>query len=626
MLTGLSTKFALSLKLTGGIVLLKRPISSLPRRDAGSIIIEKVFKILCENQRRCSRLVLRTQVFGEVVSINKMSKYIHKYILNPFTVIVLCLFIRLLLLLSGWPHSNIDESTVGEMAINIAYHGDHPVFFYGQNYMGALQAYLAAGMFVLTGASSLFNLRLAQLLLVALFLTGIYLLTRLLYSRGLALFTTFLLGFGNYLTIYRETQAIGGYPDTLAFGTLILLLASWLALTSPTRDQSIELRWKRVLAFAGWGLAAGLGLWSDLLIMPSLIMSGLLLLLVCRREWRSLAPLAVVGGLILGALPLILFNITAPPGQNSLATLQQIYNHGNTPLIMTLPQTLKSALLVGLPTFSNFPAVCSVNATLFMGGYGRRALACTLLQGGWSGVVILLWLGALLLAAWMIVRNRGQRQEEPTEQRRMTIVALARLSILLSAGMSFALYAASTTAIYEPYLSSRYLIAILIATPALLYPLWHGIAILRGRRRGLIGIANVARTVALAGIACCYLLGTFFVFTTVPGERVQNQQEVALVQTIMRLGVKHVYSDFWTCDNIIFISKTRVLCNTTNEYMKPNGSRYQPFGLAVLADPKADYIFPINSPHARECKQFLAEHEKKYQRYEINNYVIYRLL
>ncbi len=560
--------------------------------------------------------------------MNKTIKYIHKYTFNPFTVIVLCLLIRLLLLSLGWPHNNVDESTVGEMAINIAYHGDHPVFFYGQDYMGALQAYLAAGLFALSGIS-LFNLRLAQLLLMALFFVGIYLLTRLLYSRNLALFTTLLLGFGSYLPIYRETQAIGGYPDTLAFGTLALLLASWLALTSPPAGRAISpaFRWKRMLAFLGWGLAAGLGLWSDLLIVPSLVMSGLLLLTVCWREWRSLAPLALVGGLVVGALPLILFNITAPPGHDSLTTLRQIYNHGNTPLSATLPQTLKSAFLVGLPTFSNFPDVCPVSNTLFMGGHGRRALLCTLLQGGWSSIVILLWLCALLLIGWTLVRNRSRAivQEELLERRRTTVVALARLSILLSAGMTFALYATSTTATYEPYLSSRYLIAILIATPALLYPLWQNGGILRGASKGLSGIVNNTRIIVLAGIACCYLLGTILVFMGVPGERMQNQQEAALVQTIMRLGVKHVYSDFWTCDNITFISKEQVLCDTADEHMKSSGSRYQPFGLAVLADPKADYIFPINSPHAKACKEFLTAHGKRYQRYEINNYVLYRL-
>jgi MFS family permease len=532
-------------------------------------------------------------------------------------------------LLLGWPHSNVDESTVGEMAINIAYHGDHPVFFYGQDYMGALQAYLAAGLFSISEAS-LFNLRLAQLLLLAIFLGSIYLLTKLLYGRGLALFTTLLLGFGNYLTIYRETQAIGGYPDTLAFGGLVFLLASWLALTSPSSSQVIRLvpPWKRMLAFAGWGLTAGLGLWSDLLIVPCLLLSGLLLLIVCWREWRSLAPFALMSGLIVGALPLILFNIMAAPGHDSLTTLRQIYNHGNTPLLVTLPQTLKSALLVGLPTFSNFPAVCSVNDTLFMGGHGHRALLCAVFQGGWSAGVILLWLVALLLAGWTIVRNRRlvPQTEKQIEQRRTTIIALARLSLLLSAAMTFVLYATSTTAIYEPYLSSRYLIAILLATPAVLYPLWQSSNSLKGIREGLSSITGHVKSAPLAAIAAFYVLGTLLIFTSVPKEQMQNQQEVTLVQTIMSMGVKHVYSDFWTCDNLIFISRTRILCNTTDEHMKPDGSRYHPFGREVLTDPKADYIFPINSPHAQACKKFLTERDIKYQRYEINNYVIYRLL
>ncbi|GAC1359702.1 MAG: hypothetical protein NVS2B12_27710 [Ktedonobacteraceae bacterium] len=563
-----------------------------------------------------------------------MKNFVRIYVFNPVTVIAFGLLLRFLLLVLGWPHSNADESTVGEMAMNIAFHGDHPVFFYGQEYMGALQAYLGAALFTLSGAS-VFNLRVAQLLLVAIFLISIYLLTRILYDRKLALFVTLLVGCGNYLTIYRETQAIGGYPDTLAFGALVFLLASWLALTSPAPGQTLEpeLRRRRWLAFAGWGLAAGLGLWSDLLVVPSLVMSGLLLLLICWRELRSLAPLVLVAGLVVGALPLILFNVTAAPGHDSITTLRQLYNHGDTPLLLTLPQTLKSALLVGLPTFSNFPAVCSVSDTLFMGGHGGRAVLCALAQGSWSGVVVALWVSALALAASTIVRNWRRRQAEPVqepavEQRRASVVALARGALLLSAGMTFALYATSTTAIYEPYLSSRYLIAILIATPALLYPVWHAGAVLTGPRtrnepRKLT--TGISRAL-LAAIAGLYLLGTLLIFATVPGERMQNQQEVALVQNMSRLGVRHVHSDFWTCDNLIFISQARILCDTTNEQMQSSGVRYQPFGEAVRADPRSDYIFPISSPLASACPKFLDEHGQRYQRYTFNNYVLYKLV
>src|SRR5437660_9433249 len=95
--------------------------------------------------------------------------------------------IRLILIAQGWPHTNSDEGTYGMMAINIAFHGDHPVFMYGQNYMGTLQSYIAAGVFRLFGIS-LFNLRVGLACLFALFLYAMYLLTSLLYTRGLALF------------------------------------------------------------------------------------------------------------------------------------------------------------------------------------------------------------------------------------------------------------------------------------------------------------------------------------------------------------------------------------------------------------------------------------------------------
>jgi cytochrome b561 len=45
---------------------------------------------------------------------------------------------RLVLAAHGWPNFNSDESIVGLMTNDIMRHGAHPVFFYGQNYMGAL--------------------------------------------------------------------------------------------------------------------------------------------------------------------------------------------------------------------------------------------------------------------------------------------------------------------------------------------------------------------------------------------------------------------------------------------------------------------------------------------------------
>src|SRR5690348_6499925 len=55
--------------------------------------------------------------------------------------------LRLTLAALGWPATDSDEATFGLMARHISERGAHPIFFYGQNYMGAVEAYLAAGAF-----------------------------------------------------------------------------------------------------------------------------------------------------------------------------------------------------------------------------------------------------------------------------------------------------------------------------------------------------------------------------------------------------------------------------------------------------------------------------------------------
>jgi hypothetical protein len=138
--------------------------------------------------------------------------------------------IRIILFALGWPPTNSDEATMGVMALHIAYQGQHPAIFYGQNYMGTIEAYIAAFFFRLFGPS-LFTLRLGVVLLVALFLLTMYLLTRLLYSQKTALLTLVLLSMGSAAYLTRQTIATGGSSQTLLFGALDFLLASWLVLS-----------------------------------------------------------------------------------------------------------------------------------------------------------------------------------------------------------------------------------------------------------------------------------------------------------------------------------------------------------------------------------------------------------
>src|SRR2546430_12740682 len=103
----------------------------------------------------------------------------------------------------------------------------------------------------------------------------------------------------------QELLAIGGYPDTLFFGTLVLLIASWLALSSNRDTLQRDRRW-RCVVFCCWGLAAGVGVLGGLLISPNFLAAGFVLFLGCLREGGaggfSLPLLRVLGW---GLFPLL---------------------------------------------------------------------------------------------------------------------------------------------------------------------------------------------------------------------------------------------------------------------------------------------------------------------------------
>src|SRR5260370_40406197 len=174
---------------------------------------------------------------------------------GAIAIIVVATLLRFLIIDHNWPVTDSDESTIGLMALHILHRGEHPTFFYGQNYMGSLEAFLGAGLFHLFGPS-IFTLRLGLVILFGLFLITIYLLASLLYSKKLALAALILLSLGSEGMLRQELLAIGGYPDTLLFGALILLIASWLALSS-NRDISQRERFGRCVGFCCLGLTAG---------------------------------------------------------------------------------------------------------------------------------------------------------------------------------------------------------------------------------------------------------------------------------------------------------------------------------------------------------------------------------
>ncbi|HEY4387988.1 MAG TPA: hypothetical protein VGN34_26360, partial [Ktedonobacteraceae bacterium] len=324
---------------------------------------------------------------------------ISRYEIGALAMIVLAALIRIALLLSGWPLLDSDEGTMGLMAMHIAYRGEHPIFFYGQGYMGAFEAYVAAIVFHFFGVST-FGLRIGLVLMYCIFLLGMYLLTSVLYSRKLALFTLFLLALGSNPLLTRQLVAVGGDPETLMCGPFLLLIPIWLVFNS-SREQMKRDRWRRLLAYALWGFVAGFAIWSHMLTLPFIFAGGLLLLIFCWRELLGWAIAMIVLGFIPCFSLQIVYNLSVPKNRSSLFYLLNVLRAGGTPTLpkhILLPLEIKGALLITLPTATGANPLCSVNDVhaLRLGSF--HGLHCTLVHTGWSAGVILLWLVACVLA------------------------------------------------------------------------------------------------------------------------------------------------------------------------------------------------------------------------------------
>ncbi len=103
----------------------------------------------------------------------KLPKYLRMgpYGLAATAIITLSVLFRTILVAFHFPEVNSDEGKMGIAGIHIAFQGQHPIYHYGQNYLGVLEAYIAAPFFRLFGISDI-TLRIGMLILFALFMSS----------------------------------------------------------------------------------------------------------------------------------------------------------------------------------------------------------------------------------------------------------------------------------------------------------------------------------------------------------------------------------------------------------------------------------------------------------------------
>ncbi len=428
----------------------------------------------------------------------------------------------------------------------------------------------------------------------------------------------------------------------MAFTAWICLLVAWLVLTTHPLAESIRRTTpKRVLVYALLGLFTGLAIWVDLIILPFVATAALLLLLVCRRELRSRAGLALLLGLVLGLSPLLIYNVTAPFSQNSIAVLLNLHDThrslaGNDPWLLL--RQISGTLTISLPLATGFSPLCPVNT---MPLFGPLKIECLLQQGLWGlGYLVLLvlalWLAARALRRLWLQANKPswwRLLDWTPELRSPALLHACRLLLLVGSLLTLLAYATSPSAAVFPTTSARYLTCILIALPAVLWPLWHGllpelpdarlaptIPGARQSRPPSIGLA--LRLLCLVLIASTFITGTLH---TVQEAKTNTsyQKEEALVQKLLALGVTRFYSEYWTCNRLIFHSKEQLICISLDEQLNMGFNRYKPYEQVVQEAPNPAYVFPISSQQAKAFMQRLQHSGNTYRKVVQDDYVIY---
>lgn len=445
---------------------------------------------------------------------------------------------RIALLLLDVPPSNSDEATAGLAAMHIAQGRHFPIFFYGQQYLGAIQSYFAAPLFALFGPSTLL-LRVPPLIAYVLLVFLMYRLTVSLLGPWVAVATVGVLALGSDRIVKNQLIGAGGYPELAPMIVALFLIAVGVANGTVKRAN---------LALAAWGLICGVALWTHWLAAPYLLGAAVLLVVGCWRRLLGIGGLAMIAALVAGAGPLLWHNLTAPRELNSVAVFLELSSNGGDP---SWYARLFGGAVVGIPLATGLcgPGDCDPSRLWWAPIY-----------------VLLLGLGGV----WAVSSARAATGSERV--RPLTIVVLA-----LAASLTIALYVRSPAAGETPTESARYLHFVLVSTPVWIWALWR----LGAGARGWLGRLPVMLTAG--AVALTMVVATVELAGQVPSYGRWAADNRALVAELEARGVRYVYGGYWTCHLIVFATAEGITCASLSPSLRKGVNRYPPYWDQVRA-------------------------------------------
>ncbi len=198
-------------------------------------------------------------------------------------------------------HFNPDAGIAALMARHIAAGSEWPVFFYGQPYMGSFEPTVSALFCLLLGPTGL-AVSLGTALLAFLLLPVLYCWARDACDKTAGLFAMAFCLIGPQGFFHYNHSPRGGYAATLLFSALCL----WLSARIVQHFRQVQTI--RTSEFIVLGLAAGLGWWTNQLILSAMLAAAVLLAWNLRFRLCSLKTVYAFLAFLAGSAPFWIYN------------------------------------------------------------------------------------------------------------------------------------------------------------------------------------------------------------------------------------------------------------------------------------------------------------------------------
>lgn len=495
-----------------------------------------------------------------------------------------------------WIHSfpfNSDEAIVALMARHIL-QGELPIFFYGQAYMGSLDAFLTAAGFSLFGEQVAVIRGVQILLYIGILLTTFWLSILIFRSQRAALFSVFLLTIPTVNMTLYTTVSLGGYGEALLIGNLIVCIG---LVVGRRFSESFELRRFFPLLLL-WGILAGLGLWANGLTLVYSLPVGIWLLAKIFRFFKfpgnCVCLLSILIGVGIGAFPWMLYAAQNTPAQLVNELLGSAVAVEKSSWILQVLAHLVNFILLGIPVTLGFRPPWEI-----------RWLILPLIP-----FVAVFWF-LVIRFAYRDIKNSDSGDRQIKLIPVWVAVTLVSLFILTHFGV-------------DP--SGRYFLPL-----SIVLALFGGAFLEKGISKNLwvwIGIVLVVGYQFLGTLQCVFQhpsgLTTQFDATTV----IDHRYDQELIDFLTSHGETRGFSNYWVGYPLAFLSQENIIFTPRLPYhldlrYTPRDDRYAPYDAIVNASDRIALI-TTNNPNLDDAlRNLLTKRQITWQERIIGDYRVY---